>query len=265
MIPRELQSFSRLATHADWLLFISSLLQVTSSNSAAHIFSQTSLCLTIYRDEPTTLFGFFIHRVGCFLVFHVERSSEEGSPIRNNTPAILTFTELSGATERETITISSVTSLEPRIVTKYSDSNEPTMPYGFGSQHPIVPPSLDDLNLPPNTFNVLDTMAVIKADAEYSPQSPEPSTPSPISTPPMNVSTIEGWETTHTTTDVASFYSDYEPRRVHWDLSSSDTFDSNEPRNASVASSLSSRPPPQRGQKRKLSIRMSFPKKRGVL
>ena len=93
---------------------------------------------------------------------------------------------------KETIAPSSVASLEPQIVTIDSDSNEPTAPYGFGSQHPIIPPSLNDFNLSPNPFNVLATMAVIRADEEYSPQSPEPSIPSPISTPPINVNTIEG-------------------------------------------------------------------------
>ena len=95
-------------------------------------------------------------------VFYVERSSEEGSRIKNNTPAILNPTELSGAMERETITNSSVASPEPRIVTLDSDSNEHTIPFGFGSQHPIVPPSLIDLNLPLNPFNVLATIAVIR-------------------------------------------------------------------------------------------------------
>ena len=156
-----------------------------------------------------------------------KRSSEEGSPIMNNTPAVLNSTELSGAMARETITISSVASTEPQIVTIDSDSNESKIQYGFGSQHPIVLPSLNDLNLPPNPFNVLATMAVICADKQYSPQSPEPSIPSPISTPPMNVKTIEGWETTHTTTDNNTFYTDDEPRQVHWDISSSDSFDSN--------------------------------------
>ena len=128
-------------------------------------------------------------------VFYVEQSSEGGSIIRNNTPAILNSTEISGAMEGEVITISFVASPEPRIVTLDSDSNDPTIPYGFGSQQPIVPPSLNDLNLPPNPFNVLATMAIIRADDAYSPQSPEPSIPSPISTPPMNVSTLEGWGT----------------------------------------------------------------------
>ena len=71
---------------------------------------------------------------------------------------------------RETITISSVVSPEPQIVTIDSDSDEPTMPYGFGSQHPIVPPILNDFNLPPNPFNALATMAVIQQDEEHSPQ-----------------------------------------------------------------------------------------------
>ena len=102
-------------------------------------------------------------------VFYVEQSSTEGSPIRNNTPAILNSTEISGAMEREIITISSVASPEPRIVTLDSDSNDPTMPYGFGNQQPIVPPSLNDPNLPPNPFNVLATIAVIRVDDEYSP------------------------------------------------------------------------------------------------
>ena len=183
-------------------------------------------------------------------VFYVEQSSVERRPIRNNTQVILNSTEISGAMEEEVITISSVASREPRIVTLDSDSNDPTILYGFGSQHPIVPPSLKDLNLPPNSFKVLATMAVIRADDVYSPQSPEPSNPSSISTPPMDVSTIEGWITTYTTTDDNTFYSsENEPRRFYWDISSSEDFDSNEPRNVSVPLSPSSTPPPPRRQK----------------
>ena len=195
-------------------------------------------------------------------VFYVEQSSTEGSPIRNITPALLNSAEISGAMEREVITISSVASPEPPIVTLDSDSKDPTSPYGFGSQQPIVLPSLNDLNLPPNPFNVLATRVISRADDAFSPPSPEPSIPSPISTPPMNVSTIEGWgDITHTTTDDATFCTDDEPRRVYWDILSSDTFDCNEPRNVSVASSPSSTPPPPRRQKRKLSIGMSFSQK----
>ena len=43
---------------------------------------------------------------------------------------------------RVTITITSVASAERQIITIESDSNEPTLLYGFGNQHPIVPPSL---------------------------------------------------------------------------------------------------------------------------
>ena len=116
-------------------------------------------------------------------IFYVERSSEEGSPIWNNSPALLNSTDLSGDMARETTTISSVASPEPQIVTKDSDSKEPTFPCGFDKQHPIIPPSLNDLNLPHNPFNVMATMAVIRQDEEDSPQSPGPSDPSPNSTP----------------------------------------------------------------------------------
>ena len=79
-----------------------------------------------------------------------------------------------------------------------------------------------------------------------------------------NECTIEGWEATHTTTDDATFYTDDEPRQVYWDISSTDTFDSNEPGNVSVSSSPSSTPPRPRRQKKKLSTGISFPKKMGV-
>ena len=69
--------------------------------------------------------------------------------------------------------------LFPQIFTIDDDSNEPTMPCGFGRQLPIVPPSLNDLNLPPNPFNILNTMAIVTQtrdnNEQYSPESPEPS------------------------------------------------------------------------------------------
>ena len=65
---------------------------------------------------------------------------------------------------RETIRISSVASPEPQIVTKDSDTIEPTFPYGFGNQHPIMPPNLNDFNLSHNPFKVLAIMAVIGQD-----------------------------------------------------------------------------------------------------
>ena len=87
-------------------------------------------------------------------VFYVERSSKEGSLALTNTPAVLNLTQTSAAMARETITIFSTASLAPQTVTIDSDSNEPTTPHGFGNQHPIFPPSLNELNLSPNPFNV---------------------------------------------------------------------------------------------------------------
>ena len=94
-------------------------------------------------------------------------------------------------------------------------------------------------------------MAVIRQVEEYSPQSLQPSDPSPISTTSMNFSTIEGWETPHTTTDDNTFYSEGELRRVYCDLSPNETFDSNEPKQVSSPSSPTPTPPPPPGQKRK--------------
>ena len=87
-------------------------------------------------------------------VFYVEQSSAERTPVSYNTPAILNSTQLSGAIDPEASTICSVASPKPQIVTIDSDCNEPTFPYAFGTQHRLVPPSLNDLNLPPNPFNV---------------------------------------------------------------------------------------------------------------
>ena len=123
-------------------------------------------------------------------VFYVEQSSSDQSVPRPNTPIVLNSTEITGDDSREMISVSTIASPEPRIFTIDDDSNEPTMPYGFGQQLPIVPPSLNDLDLPPNPFNILATMAIANNndqathDDNYSPQSPEPSDLSSISTPP---------------------------------------------------------------------------------
>ena len=139
----------------------------------------------------------------------------------------------------------------------------------LGGSSRSFPPSLNDLNLPPNPFNILATMAVVHQtqnthEDNYSPQSPEPSELSSISTPPMNVSAINNCETSYTSTDDNTFYTSDEPRRVYWDLSSEDDLGSSVPRNPSVASSPCVTPPPPRAQKRKISLGMSFPKDGGV-
>ena len=91
-------------------------------------------------------------------IFYVEGLSEEGSPARNNTPVVLNSTELSRTHER----VASVASMEPEIWTIESDSNETTIPYGYGRQQPIILPSLIDLNFLPNPFIVLKTRAGIQ-------------------------------------------------------------------------------------------------------
>ena len=101
-------------------------------------------------------------------------------------------------------------------------------------------------------------------DDNYSPPSPELSDPSPISTPPMNVSTFNSWETPHTTTDDNTFYSEDEPRRIYSTSFLDETFYSEgEPRRIYLLSS-SSPPSPPRKLKRMLELGMSFPKRGGV-
>ena len=185
-------------------------------------------------------------------VFHVEQSSTEPSPRRNNSPDILNSTERSEHHPIRMPSISTIESPQPRIFTIEDDSNESTMPYGFGRQLPIVPPSLNDLGLPPNPFNILATMAVVDPTHDdnsdgYSPESPDPSVPSSISSPPMNVSAFNSWETSYTTTDDDTFHSSDGPRRIYF-----------------LPPSPSPPPSPPRAQKRKRSLGMSFPKDGGV-
>ena len=200
-------------------------------------------------------------------VFYEEQTSNEPSPQRNNSPSILNSTETSQPYLARMPSVSSISSPEARIFTIDDNSNKPTMPYGFGRQLPTVPPSPNDLNLPPNLCTILHTMAVVTQTHDdndgYSPQSSEPSNPSPISTPPMIVSTINSWETPHTTPDDNTFYSSDESRRVYWTSPPDEAFDTeDEPRRIHVVSS--SPPPPPRKMKRKIEIGMSFPERRGV-
>ena len=95
-------------------------------------------------------------------VFFAEQLSNEPSPQRNNSPNILNSTELSGTHTKEMPSISSVASAEADFATLDVDSNERTMPYGFRRELPNIPPSLNDLNPPPNPFNILATMTPVK-------------------------------------------------------------------------------------------------------
>ena len=187
-----------------------------------------------------------------FDVFYVEQISNEPSPQRNNSPDILNSTERSEHHAARMPSISTIASPQPYILTINDDSNEPTIPYGFGRQLPIVPPSLNDLNLPPNPFLILARMAIATSTGDanyenYSPQSPEPSEPSPISMPPMNVNAFNSWETSYTTTDSDTFYSSDEPRRIYF-----------------LPPSPSPLPSPPRREKRRLSLGITFPKEGGA-
>ena len=96
-------------------------------------------------------------------VFFVEQLSREPNQQRTNSPKILISTELLGMHTVEMPKLSSVTSPVPDIVTPDDNSNDPTSPYLFGAQQPNVPPSLNDLNLPPNPFIRIATMAAAQA------------------------------------------------------------------------------------------------------
>ena len=181
-------------------------------------------------------------------VFYVEQISNEPSPQRNNSPDLLNSTKLSEHHATKMPSISTIASPQPYIFTINDDSTEPTIPYDFGRQLPIVPPRLNDLNLPPNLFKKLATMAIANNtgganDDNYSPPSPEPSEPSPISTPPVNVSAYNSWETSYTTTDNDTFHSTDEPRRIYF-----------------LPPSPASPPSPPQKLKRRLSLGLSFPK-----
>ena len=148
----------------------------------------------------------------------MEQSSNDPGAPEPKTPSVLNSTEISGKDTQEMKSITSFASRGAQIVTTDTDSNEPTVPYGFGPQLTIIPPSLNYLNLPPNPLKILAKLAVANPkedghDENYSPQSPEPSEPAPKSPPLMNLSTIERGETPNTTTDDNTFYSDDEPRR----------------------------------------------------
>ena len=149
-------------------------------------------------------------------MFYVEQISNGPSPQRNNSPNVLNSTELS-----EHHTAGMLASPKHHIFTVNDDSNDPTIPYGFGRQLPIVPPSLNDMNLPPNPINILATMTVSNntEDANidnYSPQSLELHELSSISTPPMNVSTLNSWDTSYTSTRGNTFHSKDEARRIYF-------------------------------------------------
>ena len=145
-------------------------------------------------------------------LLYVEGLSGEQISRRQNTHELLNSTQLSGALVREIITISSVATPEPQIVSIASNSNEPTIQYGYGRRAPNILPCLNHLNLPLNPCNVMTPkpLAAINERGTYapaaddSPTSTTTFTKSEILTSSMIVSTVDAWERS---SDVGAFYS----------------------------------------------------------
>ena len=89
-------------------------------------------------------------------VSFMEQLSKEPRSQRNNSPNNLNLTKLSETSATEMLTVSSVAS--PNHKLEFSTMTSLNWQCGFGRQLPIIPPSLNDLNLPPNPFNILATM-----------------------------------------------------------------------------------------------------------
>ena len=145
------------------------------------------------------------------------------------------------------ITVLSVACPEPPRVTINSKSNDPKIPYDSGTQDPIIPPSLNDISLPPNPFINSATMVVVRPTVQQqkdkkSAESSALSEISSVSTLLLTISAVVMWETF---SDVGTFYSDDETTEI-------------------VKLSSPSLLQPPREQKRRLRLRMSFSQKSGV-
>ena len=135
------------------------------------------------------------------------------SSSKNTTTNKINPMELSGTLAKEK-KISSVASPKPQMVAIDFDSNAPTICHGYGRQKPIIPRSLNDLGLPANFFNNLETVLVVLpwADLQKTAQSASiwwwPRNFSSISTKSIATSTVNIWEKS---SDMGPFYS-YEPQ-----------------------------------------------------
>ena len=155
--------------------------------------------------------------------FYVESLLVLYNPPRNNIPDIINSTDFSEAHAKEVRTISSVASPEPQIVTIESDSKEPSTTYGYKRQEATIPPSLNDLNQSMKPFNIVTTVSPAstteaqQCPTQYvdSPINPKIFDISDISTPPVDISTVDDWQTS---SNIDTFKLD-EPRRLHIDSS----------------------------------------------
>ena len=130
LLPRQLQNFPCLIQRADhsFVLFNTSQSHFINFSTS----SQTLIFIAMTRvntsDSISTDSG----------VFYVEQSAKDYNPPRKNTSEVPSSTQLSRTLAREITTVTIVDSPKPHIVTIQSDSNEPTKPYGYGSQHPNI-------------------------------------------------------------------------------------------------------------------------------
>ena len=100
-------------------------------------------------------------------VFFVEQVSNEPSPQRNNSMNILNSTELSQTHTAGMPSVSSIATPEPTTekfqISMRTPTNQQCHTDSDGS-FPILPPNLNDLNLPPVPFNILATMVVVNQE-----------------------------------------------------------------------------------------------------
>ena len=139
----------------------------------------------------------------------------------------------------------------------------------IGAQQLFALPSLNDLNLRLSPFYILATTAVVQAnptqhDDKFSPHPSELSETSPISTPHMNLSTIDGWEAPHTARDDNTCCSGDEPRWVYWNSPQDELFHSEGYPRRIYLLPLPFTPSKPRKMKSKLEMGVSFPNKWSV-
>ena len=135
------QRISRLMKWADCtLVYI-----ITSSSQFVRI--RRSTIFRLYHHDSMQLFGINVNGFRCLLRRALVKKYR---PAQSKTPAVLSSMQLSGAMAREAITISFVALPELQVVMIESDSNEPTIPYGYETNtqlsasmtstcHPIPP------------------------------------------------------------------------------------------------------------------------------
>ena len=234
LLPRELQRIYRVMQDCCIYSIILSSHSLISSSSQ----QQSTVFLQNAHNQIIWLFVNRFWRLLCRAVVGGAEPNQAQSSVN------LESTELSLAMAKEIITITSVTSPEPENVTIESDSDDLSIPYGYGRQVPVVLP-IHELDLPIKAFNV--RMSITLAPTTETPEYHRANHDSPISTAPFDifdkskqsimVNTGDVWETRRR---AHSTRMSHEDSLWHWS-------------------------PTQHNSERKLSLGVSFPKKKGTL